>query len=279
VPIVAWIDSLSEVTFRSALKRDTVYVAATLAEFALSVSRESNTIVAVDPELCTPERGAAHEGSLAALLAIAAPGVPVVVFSKPSRDVLRNLIAIARHHPTEFVHRGLGDERKQIVYAIANLRRWDTTSQLLNRIISTTDLLPRPIAHALELTLREAEGVMRTADLQPWSGVSERTIDRWLRRVGLRAPRHFIEAGRLISAYRILRHSAASIACAAEATGYASAIELRFASRRTLGCSPRFLRVIGDDDFVTRLAGHLRPALEDRGQIRCSNGAVVGHVW
>src|SRR6266702_1257193 len=101
------------------------------------------------------------------------------------------------------------------------------------RVLFTS--LPSELRWALEEVLRSPAELQTVQQVAARARVDRRTFERWFLRLGLRSPRHFLAAARVLHAHRLLQDPGFTVDDVAQRLGYAQTKTLQLHARCYLG--------------------------------------------
>src|ERR1051325_7617409 len=133
------------------------------------------------------------------------PSLPLALYTTPSPAVAAVLLALGQtgiHH---------------VVFA-----RYDDHPARLREVLAAEEA--RSTSHRLRDPPAELQTVQQVAAR---ARVDRRTFERWFLRLGLRSPRHFLAAARVLHAHRLLQDPGFTVDDVAQRLGYAQTKNLQ----------------------------------------------------
>lgn len=209
-------------------------------------------VVAFDPVLVA-EASAVALGRVVDAILKSRTVATAIIYAEPTEIAMRTASELARSHHVAIVARGARDELSQL-HSIAPLVASPSAGFAVLSVLRPrlNSVLPE-VSRVIESTLCVPEKVRTVQELATRAHKSERTIERVLARAGLTTPRSFVDAARLLAAYKALRKPGATVSGIA-LSNVSNSATLRELSRRTVGVSPRELQRMSHRELAQRLA-------------------------
>jgi AraC-like DNA-binding protein len=233
------------------------------ADFMSTLRLRDVNIVVIDPaaEPCPGVSAAgpvtAESCCVAAL--VAAPDVPVVLYSRVSETLLRAMLVLRAHRSLQLIVRDVDDDAATLRATVLLAEAADREHRALAVLSPILDRVDPRLGRAVRGALFEPTRYRRVAQLARAAGVSARTLARQFGDAGLAEPRRFLACGHVLEAYRALQDASVSVDTAAARAGYHSSARLRLDVRRLTGRTPSDLRNVASIEAVAELlVGKLR---------------------
>ena len=204
---------------RAALARDHTLVAVpTWGELPQVFRGRAVDVVVLEPAPLGPDE-------LAPLLRLLAshPAVPVIVYTSVSPAAMRVTVELARRGVHHVVFRGIDDAPGRFRALMQDLADTTWRSALWPWVEARVALVPAPLERAVRELFDAPHRFTDVADLAAASGLTRRTVERWLTRAGIASPKLLVVSARVERAHHIMRSSGADVATVAERVGYPSA--------------------------------------------------------
>src|SRR5205814_893895 len=150
-------------------------------------------------------------------------------------------------------------------FHLAHARTWDdalTTIRTRPVDLAVVDPLPSELRWALEEVLRSPAELQTVQQVAARARVDRRTFERWFLRLGLRSPRHFLAAARVLHAHRLLQDPGFTVDDVAQRLGYAQTKTLQQHARNYLGLTLGEMRdALDAQEALQRVAHRFAPQL------------------
>jgi len=160
---------------------------------------------------------------LLALYTTLSPAVAAVLLGLGQSGIDRVVFARYDDHPA----------RLREVLAAEEAR--STSHRLREQLAWMLAPLPSELRWVLEEVLRSPAELQTVQDVAARARVDRRTFERWFLRLGLRSPRHFLAAARVLHAHRLLQDPGFTVDDVAQRLGYAQTKTLQLHARAYLG--------------------------------------------
>ena len=170
------------------------------------------------------------------------PAIPVVVYTVVTTTSMRATVALALAGARQVVLKGFDDTPRRFRALLEELGDAAWRSELWPWVAERVAHTPARIEGAVERLFRYPHRYVDVADLVRASGLTRRTIERWLGRVGIGSAKMLVLSARVERAHHLLRHSAASVGEIATRLGFPSARLFARQVRLATGCPPTALR-------------------------------------
>jgi AraC-like DNA-binding protein len=191
--------------------------------------------------------------------------VPVVLYTTLTPETLKATVELAKHGVQQVVIRGFDDEPRRFRLLLDRLSAYELSDRLIEALVKPLSQIPVPLARALERLFRMPHTFQDVNDLAEAAGMSRRTLDRWLSRVGLAPARVVLIGARLVRAYHYMSDSGYLLEDVTKKLGYPSGRVFARQVRSFTGLTPSALRrkSPGPDQFMTQLTMLLYRRRED----------------
>jgi AraC-like DNA-binding protein len=255
--VVARLSEYLLTQLRVALARDHTLVAVpTWGELGAAFTGRLVDVIVIEPTPVTPEE-------LAPLLTLLGrhASVPVIVYTSVSPAAMRVTVELAKRGVHHVVFRGIDDAPARFRALMQDLADASWQSSLWPWVQARVARAPAPLERAARELFDAPHRFQDVGDLAAASGLTRRTVERWLARVGIASPKLLVVSARVERAHHLLRSSAADVGVVATRLGYASS---RLFARQVMlatGRPPTALRYARTAD---ELLGRLTAVLEGR---------------
>ena len=248
--VVARLSDYLLTQLRAALARDHTLVAApTWHDLTALFRGRVVDVVVLEPAPIGPDE-------LAPLLRLLAshPAVPVIVYTSVSPAAMRVTVELARRGVHHVVFRGIDDAPGRFRALMQDLSDTTWRSRLWPWVEERVAQVPAPLERAVRELFASPHRFGDVADLAAASGLTRRTVERWLTRAGIASPKLLVVSARVERAHHIMRTSTADVATVAERVGYPSTRLFARQVALATGCPPTAFRSsVTADDLFARL--------------------------
>ena len=248
--VVARLSDYLLTQLRAALARDHTLIAVPTWGDLSAVFRGRVVDVAVlEPTPIAPDE-------LAPLLRLLAshPAVPVIVYTSVSPAAMRVTLELARRGVHHVVFRGIDDAPGRFRALMQDLADTTWRSRLWPWVEERVARVPAPLERAVRELFEAPHRFNDVSDLAAASGLTRRTVERWLTRAGIASPKLLVVSARVERAHHIMRSSSADVATVAERVGYPSTRLFARQVALASGCPPSAFRTaITTDELFVRL--------------------------
>jgi len=187
------------------------------------------------------------------------PSLPIVVYTTLSGGSMRSILELGRLGIEHVVLNRFDDERHRFLELLERVPGQVLGDRMLRTLAPELAKLPVPLIRAVEQLFRTPARFKNAQDLSSAAGALVRTMYRQLEGAGIRSPRLFVAAARLLRAYSLMRDPGRHIKDVAEKVGYHSQYQLTQHMRALTGHTPRVVRKqVEPDEFVALLAQGVR---------------------
>ena len=197
----------------------------------------------VDVVILEPSRAAPADISILLDLQAHHPAVPVVVYTTITAPAMRATVELARFGVRYVVFRGFDDSPRRFRALLEDLSgdSWRSTLYA-SSVAPRLARVPTPIVRAVDRLFQHPDRFEDVADLARASGMTRRTVERWLVRAGIPSAKQLVVSARAERAYHLLRDSQLPVADVARRVGYQSARLFARQIRAATGYTPSVLR-------------------------------------
>jgi AraC-like DNA-binding protein len=205
---------------------------------------------------------------LAPLLRLLAshPAVPVIVYTSVSPAAMRVTVELARRGVHHVVFRGIDDAPGRFRALMQDLADTTWRSSLWPWVQERVARTPAPLERAVRELFEAPHRFADVSDLAAASGLTRRTLERWLTRAGIASPKLLVVSARVERAHHIMRSTSADVASVAERVGYPSARLFARQVALATGAPPTAFRsALSTDDLFARLTAAMSGALPEGG--------------
>lgn len=225
-----------------------------------TVQQQVTDVLVVDPLADgTPRTGVVAE------LHRQFPSLPIVVYTTLSGGSMRAIHELGRLGIEHVVLNRFDDERRRFLELLERVPAQALSDQVLQLLEPELARLPVTMIRAVELLFRGPTRFRNAQDLAAVAGVQVRTMYRQLDAAGIRSPRLFVAAARLLRAYTLMRDPGRQIKDVAARVGYHSQYQLTKHMRALTGRTPRVARLtVEPEEFVAALVQGVRQPPERR---------------
>jgi AraC-like DNA-binding protein len=187
------------------------------------------------------------------------PTLPVVVYAALSPEMLRSTVELARHGVRHVVLRGFDDEPRRFRELLEGLPAHRLAEQALSTIAADLAVGMPLLQRALARMYEAPHTITGVESLAKVSGMTRRSLDRWLEKLGLASARMLIFTARLAQAYHYLGEDGFRLEDITKKLGYSSPRNFSRQVRATMGLPPSELRErMPPDQFMAALTAMMR---------------------
>ncbi len=248
--VVARLSDYLLTQLRAALARDHTLVAApTWNDLTTAFRGRAVDVAVLEPAPMGPDE-------LAPLLRLLAshPAVPVIVYTSVSPAAMRVTVELARRGVHHVVFRGIDDAPGRFRALMQDLGDTTWRSSLWPWVETRVAHVPAPLERAVRELFQAPHHFADVSDLAAAAGLTRRTVERWLTRVGIASPKLLVVSARVERAHHIMRSSSADVATVAERVGYATPrLFARQVALATGGPPTAFRTSMTSEELVARL--------------------------
>ena len=245
-------DSTERVLAHAALPGQDVQRMSDASHVVRSVLGRTCDVLVVDPDLL-------YDEALDALTVVFAQRiVPVLILGELSPRNARHIVRISELGVHEIVLLGEGDTVGLLAHKLAAVREHSVPAQILNHVAHRIRRVPVGLQAA-------AIGLFGNGALPRWvsglartSGLSRRSIDRWVARAGFDGAARLLEVARLARVWEPLVEQHLPVGVVAEMCGYDYPRLLTAHARRLVRANPaEFARTFSRRGYSERLTNLL----------------------
>ena len=221
--------------------------------FEAAVRSHPADVVVVDPR----DGGGVRIDELGTLIA-RYPSLPVVVYTALSPEAMRALVELAKYGVHHVVLRGYDDEPRRFRTLLERLPAYALSEQVLAGLSERLARAPAPLVRAVERLFRSPHAFHDVQDLAVAAGMTRRSLDRWLDRIGIAPAKMLVIVARLLRAYHYMRDHGYLLEDVAAKLGYPTARLFARQMRLATGLMPSAVRErVAPDRFVATLGARL----------------------
>jgi transcriptional regulator GlxA family with amidase domain len=213
-----------------------------------------------------------REEELRALVELVArhPATPVVVYTLVNPPAMRATVELARVGARLVVFKGFDDSPRRFRALLEELGDTAWSSALWQWVAERLAHTPARVERAVERLFRYPHRYVDVTDLVRASGLTRRTLERWLTRAGIGSAKMLVLSARVERAHYLLRHSAAPVGDIAARLGFPTSRLFARQVRLATGHPPSALRhALTAAELHAALAARLAlpPATAARGDV------------
>ena len=273
--VVARLSDYLLTQLRAALSREHTLVAvATWSDLGQVFRGRVVDVVVLEPAPVSPDE-------LAPLLRLLAshPAVPVIVYTSVSPAAMRVTVELARRGVHHVVFRGIDDAPGRFRALMQDLADTTWRSALWPWVAVRMAQVPAPLERAVRELFNAPNRFGDVSDLAAASGLTRRTVERWLTRAGIASPKLLVVSARVERAHHIMRSSSADVATVAERVGYPSPRLFARQVALVAGVPPTAFRAaISSEELFARLTAALTgesPLVDEPGGGEAAYGKAL----
>jgi AraC-like DNA-binding protein len=252
--VVARLSDYLLTQLRTALARDhTLHAVPTWGDLGGVFRGRAVDVAVLEPTPVGPDE-------LAPLLRLLAshPAVPVIVYTSVSPAAMRVTVELARRGVHHVVFRGIDDAPGRFRALMQDLADTSWRSTLWSWVERRVARAPAPLERAVRELFNAPHQFSDVSDLANASGLTRRTVERWLTRVGIASAKLLVVSARVERAHHLMRSSSSDVATVAERVGYSSPRLFARQVALVTGWPPTALRyAVTNDVLVARLTAAL----------------------
>ncbi len=167
---------------------------------------------------------------------------PIIFYTALSRVSASAIASISAHCLAGVVLRGYDDSPDLLRNALAKVPLEFFGAQMVERLGSRVDALPTSLSRATTAAFCSTKLMRSATEYAALSGMSRRSVDRWLRRVGLSPSKWIVGAAQFLRAYPLVQSPAVPFIAVSRASGYGSVRSLRLNALALTGNELDYLR-------------------------------------
>src|SRR5256714_7513003 len=171
------------------------------------------------------------------------PSLPLILYTSLTPPTAAVLLALGQRGIRHVAFSRYDDHPVHLRHVLAQEEVRSTSQQLLDQFAWALSPLPSELRWVLEEVLRSPAEVQTVQQVATRARVDRRTFERWIMRVGLPSPRHFLAAARVLYAHRLLQDPGFTIEDVAVRLGYAPTKTLQLHARTYLGLTAGEMRL------------------------------------
>jgi AraC-like DNA-binding protein len=154
------------------------------------------------------------------------PMACVVLYTTLEPRSIKRCMTLAAAGVEEIVFAGFDDARERLLRLIEDIETRAPVSQVGSMLDALFDGVPGQLRAAIDTLFRDPGRFHCMEDVARESGISTRSVFRWLKRRGIRSGRRLVAAAKLVAAYRLLARDGRSARDVARRLGYPSVDQL-----------------------------------------------------
>ena len=190
------------------------------------------------------------------------PSLPLALYTTLSPAVAAVLLALGQSDIQHVVFARYDDHPARLREVLAAEEARSTSHRLREQLGWMLAPLPSELRWALEEVLRSPAELQTVQQVAARARVDRRTFERWFLRLGLRSPRHFLAAARVLHAHRLLQDPGFTVDDVAQRLGYAQTKTLQQHARHYLGLTLGEMRdALDAQEALQRVAHGFAPQL------------------
>lgn len=165
-----------------------------------------------------------NDDELRALVELIArhPATPVVVYTLVNASAMRATVELARAGARQVVLKGFDDTPRRFRALLEELGDAEWSSELWKWVAERIAHTPARVESAVERLFRYPHRFVDVSDLVRATGLTRRTLERWLARAGIGSAKMLVLSARVERAHYLLRHSTAPVGEIAGRLGFPS---------------------------------------------------------
>jgi AraC-like DNA-binding protein len=193
------------------------------------------------------------------------PSLPLILYTTLSPETAAVLLQLGQTGIRDMVLFRYDDHPARLLDVLVLEEARSASRQLLDQVAAVLAPLPSELRWVLEEVLRAPAELQTVQQVAARARVARRTIERWVARLGLPSPRHFLAAARVLYAHRLLQDPGFTIEDVAQRMGYAQTKTLQAHARLYLGLTAGEMRLtLEPAQALERVAQGFVPARQAR---------------
>jgi hypothetical protein len=217
-------------------KDDTIEVVANPESFLELASGGKWDALLVDPEVATDKNLAEF------LRRLSNVSQPLIIYTSLSRISASAIASLSAHSLAGVVLRNYDDSPDLLRNSLARVPIEFFGAQMVERLGPRVDALPASLRRATTAVFCSARLLRSVTEYATLSGLTRRSVDRWLRRVGLSPAKWIVSTAQFLRAYPLLQSPQLPFAAVSRVTGYGSVRALRHNALVLTGYELKHLR-------------------------------------
>ena len=214
-----------------------------------TIRRRPVEVAVVDPLLAGEAR--AHEIQR---LRVLFPSLPLILYTTLTPRTAAVLLQLGQCGLEHVVFARYDDHPARLREVLAQEEVRSTSRRLLDQLGVALAGLPGELRWVLAEALRAPDEVQTVGQAVARARIDRRRWERWLTRLALPSPRHFLAAARVLYAHRLLQDPGFTIDDVAKRLGYAQTRTLQLHARAYLGLTAGEMRFsLSPDEAVERV--------------------------
>lgn len=201
-----------------------------------------------------------REGDMRLLTAIASRHGPAVIgYGVFAPDLVRRMVALARHGLCHIVYRGVDDLPANLRRAVNDAGGTRLSAEILECLSPMLCRASAPLRDAIAELFYEPLRFRCAADVAQTAGITRRSLDRTLCRLELEPGRTFLLAARVAWAYPRMRSARVRVSDVSQQLGISKPERFAHHTRLLLGLPPSAVRTrVTPEQFVQMIVVRLR---------------------
>jgi AraC-like DNA-binding protein len=246
--ILVHLPPLLRARLRHAATSSTIWQTSSFERFFQEVQRAQWDFCLFDPELCSAEDARVVAGSKVPSF------IPLVAYTYLSKTSAESLAGPFSDVVTAVILADFEDSPDRLRRALATTSSCRLGLRALNELEVANKTLTRGIRRGLFTTFAGAWPIECVKELIQITGLTRRSVDRSLRRVGLQTAHVLLMSANVLRAYTIMRQSQTSIRDAARFSGFGNSRALLHSCLSIIAADPRSLVALDEPTLMRALA-------------------------
>lgn len=199
------------------VREHTLHAVPSWGELGSALAEHPADVLILEPTPVSPDE-------LAPLLRLLAgyPTLPVVVYTSVTPAAMRVTVELAKRGVHHVVFRGIDDSPARLRALLHELAGATWRSALWPWVQGRVARGPAAIERAVRELFAAPHRFHDVADLARAAGLTRRTVERWLARVGIASAKLLVVSARVERAHHLLRSTDADLSAVASRLGYQS---------------------------------------------------------
>ena len=168
---------------------------------------------------------------------------PLIIYTSLSRSSASSIASLSANALAGVVLRDYDDSRDLLRNSLARVPIEFFGAKMVERLGSSVDALPLPLRRATAAAFCSVRLIRSTSEYASLTGLTRRSVDRWLKRVSLSPAKWIVSIAQFLRAYPLIQAPELPFAAVSRLSGYGSVRALRHNALLLTGSELKYLRV------------------------------------
>src|SRR3989441_5873536 len=182
------------------------------------------------------------------------PSLPLILYTSLSPETAAVLLTLGQRGIRHVVFARYDDHPLRLREVLGQEGARTASRLFLEQLAGALAPLPKELRWVLEEALQAPTAVQTVGQGAARARVDRRTCERWVTRIGLPSPRHFLAAARVLYAHRLLQDPGFTVEDVSQRLGYSQVKTLQQHARAYLGLTAGEMRLpLSPEEALERL--------------------------